>query len=545
MNIIVCNNYEELSKKAADIVAAQVKEKPNCILGLATGSTPLGLYENLCRMHSNGELDFEKVTSFNLDEYYPISPSNDQSYRYFMNKNLFSKINIKLENTFVPNGEATDAEVECIEYDKKIKAYGGIDLQILGIGQNGHIAFNEPATALNANTHLTGLTKSTIEANSRFFEKEEDVPRHALTMGIASIMQAKKIILLANGKSKRSVVSALLNSDIDTNIPATMLKVHHDVTLICDRDAYPGMYLGVDIGGTNIKFGVIDQKNDLVYDEAIHTPKNTDARAIMKEISNKCQNIMAKYPIAGIGVGVPGEIDKKNGTVFASNLPFEWAPIISYLKEDIDLPIYLENDARCAAIAEARVGFRAKNMFMITLGTGIGGGVIIDGNIYDGTGVAGEIGHICIDPDGIKCTCGNIGCLESYASVTALISQTKNAATENPDSVLSQIIAEQGHVSGKTVFDAMDKGCPVAQKVFDNYLSYLATGIYNIDMTFAPDIIVIGGGISKEGDRLLNPLNEKLKEKLCMKADVQISVLQGHAGSIGAALLPKIADNIK
>ncbi len=542
MNIIVCNNYEELSKKAAEIVATQVKEKPNCILGLATGSTPIGLYENLCQMYSSGELDFEQVTSFNLDEYYPISPSNDQSYRYFMNKNLFSKINIKPENTFVPNGEATDAASECSEYDKKIQEYGGIDLQILGIGQNGHIAFNEPAQALDAYTHLTGLTKSTIEANSRFFEKEEDVPTHALTMGIASIMQAKKIILLANGKSKRAVVSALLNSDIDTNIPATMLKVHNDVTLICDRDAYPGMYLGVDIGGTDVKFGVINYKNELMYSETIHTPKNTDDRSIMKAISNKCQAIIAEYPIAGIGVGTPGEISYKAGTVTATNLPFDNSPIIDYLKEDIDLPIYLENDACCAAIGEAYEGVRAKNMFMVTLGTGIGGGIVIDSKIYSGSmGNAGEIGHICIDLDGLECSCGDKGCWEAYASVTALISQTKAAANENPNSILSKIIAEKGKVSGKTVFDAMDQGCPVAQKVFEQYISYLAIGIKNIIMTFDPDTVVIGGGISKEGDRLLNPIKEKIKSDI----PIQISILQGKSGAIGAALLPKLKEQIR
>ena len=239
MNIIICDNYEELSLKAAEIVASLVKSKPDCILGLATGSTPIGLYENLCKMNAQGDVDFEKVTSFNLDEYYPISPENDQSYRFFMNKHLFSKININIENTFVPNGMAKDPERECREYDHKIKNSNGIDLQILGIGQNGHIGFNEPAEILNADTHLTGLTKNTIEANSRFFEKIEDVPTKALTMGIGSILRAKKIILLANGRAKKDVVAALLNSDITTNIPATILKVHPDVTLICDREAYP------------------------------------------------------------------------------------------------------------------------------------------------------------------------------------------------------------------------------------------------------------------------------------------------------------------
>lgn len=239
MKIIVCENYEEMSLKGAEIVKEQVVSKPNCILGLATGSTPVGLYTCLAEMNKKGDLDFSKVTSFNLDEYYPISPENDQSYRYFMNENLFSKINIDIANTHVPNGMAEDPEKACKEYDESILAAGGIDLQILGIGQNGHIAFNEPAEELHEGTHLTGLTESTIKANSRFFEKEEDVPTKAVTMGIASIMRARKIIILANGPAKREVVEKLINGGITTSIPASILKVHPDVTLICDRESCP------------------------------------------------------------------------------------------------------------------------------------------------------------------------------------------------------------------------------------------------------------------------------------------------------------------
>jgi len=239
MKILVCENYEEMSQKGAEIVKAQVNEKPDCILGLATGSTPVGLYSCLAEMNKKGEVDFSKVESFNLDEYYPIAPENDQSYRYFMNENLFSKINIDINKTHVPNGQAEDPEKACKEYDENILKAGGIDLQILGIGQNGHIAFNEPADELYEGTHLTGLTESTIKANSRFFEKEEDVPTQAVTMGIASIMRAKKIIILANGASKREVISKLINGGITTHIPASLLKVHPDVTLICDKEAYP------------------------------------------------------------------------------------------------------------------------------------------------------------------------------------------------------------------------------------------------------------------------------------------------------------------
>ena len=241
MKIIVCENYDEMSLRGAEIVKEQVNSKPDCILGLATGSTPVGLYTCLAEMNKKGDVDFSKVTSFNLDEYYPISPENDQSYRYFMNQNLFSKINIDIAKTHVPNGMAEDSEKACREYDESILAAGGIDLQILGIGQNGHIAFNEPDDELYEGTHLTSLTESTIKANARFFEKEEDVPTKAVTMGIASIMRAKKIIILANGPAKREIVEKLINGGITTNIPASILKVHPDVTLICDRDACPEM----------------------------------------------------------------------------------------------------------------------------------------------------------------------------------------------------------------------------------------------------------------------------------------------------------------
>ena len=238
MRVIVCENYEEMSKKAAQIVAGQVMLKPDCVLGLATGSTPIGMYENLAKMCEAGELDFSKVSSYNLDEYYPIEKSNRQSYYYFMNEDLFSKININPDNTHIPNGEAKDPFKECEEYEKAVAASGGVDLQILGIGQNGHIGFNEPADALDSYTHLTDLTENTIEANSRFFTEDEVIPTKALTMGIATILKAKKIILLANGKGKSYAVSQLLNDKINTSIPATMLKVHPDVILICDKEAY-------------------------------------------------------------------------------------------------------------------------------------------------------------------------------------------------------------------------------------------------------------------------------------------------------------------
>ncbi len=240
MRIILCKNYEEISKEAAKLVAGLISLKPDCVLGLATGSTPVGMYENLAEMNKNGEIDFSNVTSYNLDEYYPISPDNDQSYRYFMNVNLFDKVNIDKKNTYVPSGETTNPDEECKNYDKLVDSLGGADIQILGIGQNGHIGFNEPDKFLDANTHVTGLTESTIQANSRFFEKIEDVPTQAITMGIGTILKAKKIVLLASGKNKHAAVKQLLDSSITTENPATMLKVHPDVVLICDNEAYYG-----------------------------------------------------------------------------------------------------------------------------------------------------------------------------------------------------------------------------------------------------------------------------------------------------------------
>ena len=196
------------------------------------------MYKRLIEKCKNGELDFSEVKTFNLDEYYPISRDNNQSYYYFMNENLFDEINIKKENIHIPNGEAKDVEAECEEYEKMIEEAGGIDLQILGIGQNGHIGFNEPDENLNSKTHVTGLTESTIKANSRFFDSIEDVPTKALTMGIATILKSRKIILMACGVEKSDAVAELLTDDIKTDNPATMLKVHPDVVLICDKDAY-------------------------------------------------------------------------------------------------------------------------------------------------------------------------------------------------------------------------------------------------------------------------------------------------------------------
>ncbi|MDD6309241.1 MAG: glucosamine-6-phosphate deaminase [Clostridia bacterium] len=235
MKFVVCKDYDEMSQWAAEVVRKIVNEKPNAVLGLATGSTPVGMYHRLAELCKAGEIDFSEVKTFNLDEYYPIDPSNDQSYRYFMNQNLHNHINIKPENAHVPNGSAEDANAEGKRYDKMIEEAGGLDFQFLGSGVNGHIGFNEPDDALVAGTHLTALTENTIEVNSRFFEKKEDVPRHAITMGMAPILKARKILIMISGVNKVPILNALASGKITTQIPATMLQMHNDVTVVTDE----------------------------------------------------------------------------------------------------------------------------------------------------------------------------------------------------------------------------------------------------------------------------------------------------------------------
>lgn len=237
MEVIVCKTYEEMSARAAAIVADVMKADPTCVLGLATGSTPVGMYQKLIDMNKAGEIDFSRVTTVNLDEYYPIAPENDQSYRYFMNVNLFDHVNIDKAKTYVPNGMAADPNEACADYEALVSRVGPADIQVLGIGQNGHIGFNEPAEALEVVTHVTGLTESTIKANARFFASEADVPTKALTMGIGTILSAKKIIILANGAAKAEAVKKMLCGRLDTSCPASMLNLHPDVTVICDEAA--------------------------------------------------------------------------------------------------------------------------------------------------------------------------------------------------------------------------------------------------------------------------------------------------------------------
>ena len=240
MKLIVCKNYDEISEVAANILADVMKANHACVLGLATGSTPVGMYKKLIEKNRAGEIDFSAVTTVNLDEYYPIAPDNDQSYRYFMNENLFNHVNIDKTRTFVPDGMAADPAAACDAYEKIVASVGAADVQVLGIGQNGHIGFNEPDAALEVKTHVTDLTESTIKANARFFASEADVPTKALTMGIGTILNAKKIIILANGAAKHDAVAKMLEGKLDTSCPASMLNLHSDVTVICDEAAYNG-----------------------------------------------------------------------------------------------------------------------------------------------------------------------------------------------------------------------------------------------------------------------------------------------------------------
>ena len=232
MKFITVDTYEKLSRQAANIISAQVILKPDSVLGLATGSSPLGTYKQLIEWYEKGDIDFSKVTSVNLDEYVGLDGTNDQSYRYFMNKNFFEHINIDLGNTFVPNGCAVDLAGEGKRYDEHIAELGGIDLQLLGIGLDGHIGFNEPDKYFVKSTHVVNLHESTIKANSRFFASEDEVPKKAITMGMVSIMQAKKILLIASGKEKRDILEKAFYGPITPEIPASILQLHPDITVI-------------------------------------------------------------------------------------------------------------------------------------------------------------------------------------------------------------------------------------------------------------------------------------------------------------------------
>lgn len=237
MNIYKAKDYKDMSRKAANIISAQVIMKPNCVLGLATGSTPIGTYDQLVEWYNKGDLDFSEVTTVNLDEYKGLPRTNDQSYYYFMHQHLFDRVNIDPEQTNVPNGMEPDAEKECGRYEELIRSLGGVDLQLLGLGHNGHIGFNEPGEAFEKETHCVDLTESTIEANKRFFASADDVPKQAYTMGIKTIMQAKKILIVVNGENKADIVERAFFGPVTPEVPASILQLHNDVTLVGDEAA--------------------------------------------------------------------------------------------------------------------------------------------------------------------------------------------------------------------------------------------------------------------------------------------------------------------
>ncbi|MFV9510858.1 glucosamine-6-phosphate deaminase [Tepidibacillus sp. LV47] len=237
MKLIETKDYKEMSEKAAEIIIAQVKKKPNSVLGLATGETVLGTYAALVYDHRQHRTSYQYIQTVNLDEYIGLGPNHPNSYRYYMNEHLFSHIDIPLSQTHIPNGLAADVEEECKRYEELIEKLGGIDLQVLGIGRNGHIGFNEPGTPFDSITHIVELAESTREANSRFYSSLEEVPTHAITMGITTIMKSKQIILLASGEKKAHILSQLFEREVTLNIPASILKTHPNVVVIADKEA--------------------------------------------------------------------------------------------------------------------------------------------------------------------------------------------------------------------------------------------------------------------------------------------------------------------
>jgi len=237
MRIIRAKDYEDMSRKAANIIAAQVIMKPDSVLGLATGSTPVGTYKHLIEKYNNGDLDFSQVTTVNLDEYKGLARDHDQSYYYFMHQNLFDHININLERTFLPDGTQEDSNKACADYERIITETGGADLQLLGIGHNGHIGFNEPGQVFEKDTHCVDLAEKTIQANKRFFASTDDVPKQAYTMGIRTIMKSKKILLVASGEEKAEIIKEAFFGPVTPTVQASILQLRENVILVADEAA--------------------------------------------------------------------------------------------------------------------------------------------------------------------------------------------------------------------------------------------------------------------------------------------------------------------
>ncbi len=295
------------------------------------------------------------------------------------------------------------------------------------------------------------------------------------------------------------------------------------------------MRIGVDIGGTNIKIGAVDGS---CLTEKVMLPTPADVNAILDDITEQCGILMARYPIQAIGIGSPGTLtDDRHGLVCAANLPFSHSAVTPVLESRLGVPVYLENDANCAALGECRAGLEKEieNAILLTIGTGIGGGLILHRQVYRGKrGIAGELGHMCIQLDGPACGCGGKGCLERYASVTALVEQTRKAAEERTDSLLAKLILSSGgKIDGRTPFLAARLGCPLAKTVLNRYLTYLEIGIRNLVWIFEPEEVILSGEISREEKDLIEPLRRSLESAVKIRA----SRLQADAGIVGAAYL--------
>ena len=311
------------------------------------------------------------------------------------------------------------------------------------------------------------------------------------------------------------------------------------------------LYLGIDLGGTNIAVGLVDENGKILHQDSTPTLATRPAEEIVKDMCDTCKKVVADAgytldDVEAIGVGCPGTVDNTSGIIaYSNNLPMVQFPMREIIQKHIDKPVNLENDANAAAFGEYIInGNGASNFIFITLGTGIGGGVIIDGKIYRGFNCAGaELGHTTIIMDGEQCSCGKKGCWEAYASVTALIRQTKKAIEENPTSLMAELAKKEGKVSGRTSFDAAKQGDAAAKKVVENYIKYVAEGLNNMLNMFQPEIISVGGGISKEGDYLLGPVKELVYKddynKYMPKTKIEVATLFNDAGIIGAAMSAK------
>ena len=312
------------------------------------------------------------------------------------------------------------------------------------------------------------------------------------------------------------------------------------------------MYIGIDLGGTNIAVGVVTDAGEILAQDSAPTLAEREYPEIVKDMAMLCERVAKEagctmQDIKAIGIGCPGSIDRKNGIVsYANNLKMDHTPLAAELQKYFDLPVQVENDANAAAFGEYMINGEGVDHFIfITLGTGVGGGIIINKEIYSGfNGAGGELGHFTLVFDGEPCTCGNAGCWEAYASVTALIRQTKAAMEKNPDSLMHSIVAQQGKVNGRTAFDAAKQGDKAAQEVVDTYVSYVAAGVMSMINIFQPEKFVIGGGISKEGVRLLKPIidfvNQYGYNKYLEKTEIKVATLFNDAGIIGAALAAKM-----